>query len=188
MARSRKLTPTPTAKQHHSTVTTPPIAGNVEAAQFGMDVARSVLNASLNASQGVLKFMEQVQQMQAQTLRETHNALTAALGEAAKAREPQDLMTLQADLTSASLARAAQNCTSLFTRLFDAEAQFVEQAQAQSSEMTRKLMENGPAHAKGNGNDASANSPMALLNNAQAAWTQMTQQWVDAVKNGAVPH
>ncbi len=165
-----------------------PGSGNEAAVQLGMDVTRTILNASLSASHGMLRFMEQLQEAQAQAFRGMEKTLSSAITEADKATDLQDLMTLQGKMMQANLAGAAENFSSLLTRWCEAEAEFVEQAQSQTAGMTRKLVEDGSTGAKGDGVDKAASTALELLGNAQAAWTQMTQQWVDAVKESSAKH
>ena len=189
MVRKTRL-PNPPASSAVTTayVRPAPGPGNEGAVQLGMDVTRTILNASLSASHGMLKFMEQMQEAQAQAFRGMEKTLSSAITEADKATDLQDLVTLQGKMMQANLAGAAENFSSLLTRWCEAEAEFVEQAQTQTAGMTRKLVEDGSTGAKGDGADQGASSVLDLLGSAQAAWTQLSQQWVDAVKESSTQH
>jgi hypothetical protein len=153
-----------------------------------VDVTRTILSASLNASQALLKFMEQVQEVQAEAFRTMENRLSAAITDAGQVANLQDLAALNGKLMQANLAGTAENFSSLLTRWCEAEAQFFEQTQAQSADMTRKLVEDTSTPAPGDSADKAANSALELLSNAQAAWTQLTQQWVDSIKDSGARH
>ncbi|HJV95973.1 MAG TPA: hypothetical protein VJ608_08050 [Albitalea sp.] len=189
MARTTK-TPKPSVSTEAVAASAAPIfaMGNDAAAQMGLDAARSILSASLNASQALLKFMEQVQEVQAQAFRNMEGTLSAAITDANQAASLQDLAALNSKLMQANLAGTAENFSSLLTRWCDAEAQFFEQAQAQTADLTRKVVQESAPGAQSEGADKAANSALELLSNAQSAWTQLTQQWVDAVKDSSTRH
>lgn len=154
-----------------------------------MDVTRTAVGVSLSASRSLLKLMQQVQAGQSQLLADMDSALDAAIGESRQAAGLQELMALQANMLNAHAARAAQVLVSTFSRVADLQAEFLEQLQSQGATLAHVLIEKPDgAPAAGSADDASGNPSLALLGNAQAAWTQMTQQWIDAVKNGAVQH
>lgn len=166
-------------------VTAAPLAAGDDTAAFGMDFTRSIVNLSLSASQGLLRFLDQLQQMNAQTLKELAAGLDEAVGEARRARDVQELLAIHADLASSQMARAAQHCGSLITRWLDAEARFVEQAQEEAGQLSQQLLGNGVAVAQPAPGRPAAESPLALLGGAQNALTEMTRQWVEAVKSAA---
>jgi hypothetical protein len=148
------------------------------------ELARTFFNASLAPCHGLLRFMAQMRQTQAGLLEEMDKALDTALRRSQAAADVQELVQLQSELATDNLARTAQAASALFNSWLDTESQLLEQAQAQGADLTRKLVDEAPALPR-NSNGADAAPALALLGNAQAAWTQMTQQWVDAVKNGA---
>jgi hypothetical protein len=157
-----------------------------EATAFSVDLTRSLVNASLGASQGLLRFLDQVHQTNAQTLKELSTSLAEAMVEAGGARDSQELLTLQANLVSSQMARAAQNYAALLTRWLDAETQFVEQAQEEAAKLSHRMLGNGAGAAPQG--SASLNvdpTPLAMIASAQNALTEMTGQWVAAVRNAA---
>lgn len=163
-----------------------PSSGNDAAVQLGMDVTRMFLAATLNASKGMLTFIEQMQETQAQAFKAVEQALSSAITEAQSAADLQDLAALQGNLLKAGLDGATENFGSALTRWCDAEAKLIEQTQAQVVEMAQKFVDSGSVRVSGNGLDQAANAALESLGSAQSAWTQLTQQWVDAVKNSSV--
>lgn len=189
MARTTKTRKPSVSTEATAASATPVFAmGNDAAAQMGLDTARSMLSASLNASQALLKFMEQVQEVQAQAFRSMESRLSSAITDANQAASLQDLAALNSKLMQANLAGTAENFSSLLTRWCEAEAQFFEQAQARTADLTRKVVEESAPAVQSEGTDKAANSALELLGNAQAAWTQLTQQWVNAVKDSSTRH
>jgi hypothetical protein len=189
MARTTKSANPPAPTASAAVPVDPALTGGNDAAvRLGLDVTRTILSASLNASQALLKFMEQVQEVQAQAFRSMENRLSAAITDADQVANLQDLAALNGKLMQANLAGTAENFSSLLTRWCEAEAQFFEQTQAQSADMTRKLVQDTSTPAPGDAADKAANSALELLSNAQAAWTQLTQQWVDSIKDSGARH
>lgn len=162
-----------------------PGSGNDAAAQLGMDVTRMLLTATLNASKGMLTFIGQMQETQVQAFKAVEQALSSAITEAQSAADLQDLAALPENLLKAGLEGATENFSLALTRCCDAEAKLIEQTQAQAAEMTQKFVGNGSARVSGNGLDQAANAALESLGSAQSAWTQLTQQWVDAVKSSS---
>jgi hypothetical protein len=193
---------TRTSKPAHKTAprrasSSSPSSGNRDAATanaanddlngFNVQMARGIVNSSLAASQELLKFLEQVQQLNGQTLKEMSAGLREALAQAERATDIQELFSLQADLASRQMARAAQNYGALCARWLDTESHFVEQAQEEAARVSQQMLGNGGATAAQSRVSPIADAtPLAMLANAQNAFTAMTGQWVDAVKGAAV--
>jgi len=153
------------------------------AAIAGVEMMRNAVSASLSASQGLLRFLDQVHQLNAQTLQDLSASLNAAMADARRASDLQELLTLQADWASTQVARTAQNCGDFVARWLDAETQFIEQAQDEAARVSHRVLGAGtatlPQPAVLTPGDA---TPLAMLGDAQNAMTEMTRQWVEMVK------
>ena len=183
MARPSKSAPA-RAPVDSSTSTAPDTA---DTSVFNVDFARTCLNASLSASQSTLEFFSELQQVQAQAMRELEKSVGSAIQMTAQADGLQGLFAVQAKLARENLSRTTQGCNDLFAKWLATEAQLVEQAQAQTTNLTRGLIEDRSATQKGSA-AAPQSSAVALYEDAQAALTHMTQMWVDAVGSGATQH
>ena len=169
----------------------PPVgkaALNREPQPPSLEMARNLFNASLAPLHGMLRFMTQMRDSQADLLRDMEKALGVALRQAEGATELQELVRLQGELASENLGRTANAASALFRSWLDTEAALLEQAQAQGVDLTRKLIQEAPVTTASKSPmavDAGMNPALTLLSNAQSAWTQMTQEWLDNVRNGA---
>lgn len=181
---------TPTRKATSSRAAPPGGAsGSVHAAAqaqpANVEVARNLFNAGLAPMHGLLRFMAQWRETQAELLHDIDKALGATLREAEDVADVQELLRLQSELASHNLSRTANAAGALFRSWLETEAALLEQAQSQGAELTRQIIKEAPATAaRGNGKSAELN-PAALMGNAQAAWTQAAQQWFDTVRSGA---
>jgi hypothetical protein len=157
-----------------------PLAADVE-------MARNLFNASLAPVHGWLRFMAQWRETQAELLHEMDKALGATLREAEDAADVQDLFRLQSELASNGLSRSANAAGALFRTWLETEAAVLEQAREQSADVTRQMMTDARTGVPETGKHrdaAAANPATALMSNAQAAWTQAAQQWIETVRNG----
>lgn len=154
------------------------------------EATRAMLNASLNASLNMLHFIEQLHQMQQQTLQNMDEALSTAVSETSQGNGLQDLLNSQLSLVAEQFSRNAKLSTELFTQLLDAESQWMEQAQSNVATLTQGLLPNGSADGMGEPDgEATAATPLAMMGTAQTALAQMTKFWVDAVsqRGGSQP-
>lgn len=147
-----------------------------------IDAARNLFDASLAPMHGMLRLMAQWRETQAGLLHEMDQALGSTLREAQAAGDVQELLRLQSELASNNLNRATHAAGALFRSWLETEAALLEQAQRDSAETTRQMIQD--AQAAGNGNPAGSTSAAGLLQQAQSAWTQAAQQWIAAVRNG----
>jgi hypothetical protein len=153
---------------------------------FNVEMARNLVSSSLGASQGLLKFWNQVLQINAQTLKEMTTSLNEAVTQAQQARDLPELLNLQAELASGQWSHATQNCGAVMARWMDAEAHLVEQAQDEAAQVSRRVLATGNAMAPQHQATPPADAtPLALLGSAQSAMTEMTRQWVEMVKSAA---
>lgn len=176
-----------TASSGNRDAATVAAAANDDLNGYNVQMARGIVNSSLAASQELLKFLEQVQQLNGQTLKEMSASVRDAVAQAERATDLQELFSLQTELASSQMARAAQNYGALFARWLDTESQFVEQAQEEAARVSQQFLGNGAAgaaHARVS--PIAETTPLAMIANAQNAFTAMTGQWVDAVKSAAV--
>jgi hypothetical protein len=174
MARPSKSAPAQARARVDSSTSTAP--DTADTTVFNVDFARTCLNASLTASQSMLEYVSQLQQVQGLLAAQTN------LARQNLSRAMQSCNELFADLS-----RTMQSCNELFAEWLDSEAQLVEQAQAQTTNLTRGLIEDRSAKQKASA-AAPQDSAVALYENAQTALTNMTQMWVEAVKSGATLH
>jgi hypothetical protein len=154
-----------------------------------VEMARNLFNASLAPMHGWLRFMAQWRETQAELLHEMDKALGATLREAGDAADVQQLLRLQGDLATNNLSRSANAAGALFRSWLETEAAVLEQAQVQGADMTRQIIKEAPAALNGNGKrqeGGAINPAAALLTNAQTAWTQAAQQWIETVRSSAV--
>ena len=165
-------------------------SGAAEPLPANVDMARSLFNAGLAPMHGWLRLMAQWRETQAELLHEMDKALGVTMREAEDAADVQQLLRLQQDFAANNLNRTANAAGALFRSWLETEAAVLDQAQVQGADMTRQILKDAPT-APGNGKhlESSALSPAtALLSNAQAAWTQAAQQWIDTVRNGGAVH
>jgi len=160
------------------------------AAPANLEWARTCFNASLATCHGALRFLAQVRETQAEMLQDMDKALRAAMRQAESVTDVQELIRLQGGLASDNLGRATQAAGTLFRSWLEAEAELLEQARSQGADVA-KLAQPARTASKGNGqtaDEALANPALALLQQAQASWSQLTQNWLDTLRASATPH
>lgn len=152
-----------------------------QAVQPSVEMARTAFNASFAPYQELLRFMAQMRETQANMLHQMDLALDATKRRAENASDMQELIRLQSDLASDNVGRTVNVASALFRSWLETEAALLEEAQAQGSGLTQQwLNEGSAATAPGNGAAAPAAQPgLDLLTQAQSAWAQWTQQWID---------
>lgn len=165
----------------------PPGNGSAQAADaaalpFDVELARGVVGSTLGGAQTLLRCLDQVQHVNAQALKEMATILDDAVDEARSAGDVQELLTLQANLLSTQMARAAQAWGSLLASWLDAGTQCAEQGQQEAARLARQAVgsRTAPQATAPPWADAGA---LALLGSAQEAMTQLSGQWVEMVKD-----
>jgi hypothetical protein len=154
-----------------------------EFAPDAMSAARTFANLTLTASRDMLQFMEQAQQARTAIFADMVKALGTAIGDTASARDMQELMAIPSRLTNEQLAQTIKHNSELFNQMLGKRARLMAQ-------MPGHLGEAAPRRAGATGNGMAADfdaSPLAFMSNAQSAWTQVMQQWVDTLHNGPIP-
>jgi hypothetical protein len=154
-----------------------------EFAPDAMSAARTFANLTLTASRDMLQFMEQAQQARTAIFADMVKALGTAIGDTASARDMQELMAIPSRLTNEQLAQTIKHNSELFNQMLGKRARLMAQ-------MPGHLGEAAPRRAGATGNGMAAGfdaSPLAFMSNAQSAWTQVMQQWVDTLHNGPIP-
>lgn len=163
--------------------TAAPAAANDVATNFDVELVRSVVHSSLGASQGLLGFLEQMQQLNARTLKEMSARLNEAVAEAGRAHDLQQLLAVQVALANGQMASAAQAFGTCVARCMDAEVQFIEQAQQGAARLSRQML--GDDAGAGPLLPAQPTADMAALDwlgTTQNALTEMTGRWVEMAK------
>ncbi len=113
-------------KDHLTTVA----SGVARAQQFNIDAMRSIMKSSLNASQNFRKVVDEMQDAHMKTVRDAGQSLNSAIDRAQHAKDPSELVSMQAAIVQDNFARATKNYGALASRLMKIEAEFVQQVQA----------------------------------------------------------
>jgi thymidine phosphorylase len=92
-----------------------------------MSAARTFANVAMTASRDMLQFIEQSQQTRTAIVSDMVKALGTAIGDAAAARDVQELMAIQSRLTNEQLAQAMKHNGELFNRMLVARARLLAQ-------------------------------------------------------------
>jgi len=188
MARTTQSAKTTSQRRSSATAASPTAsvadAAN-EASALGNDAARTMFDASMNASRNVLRFFEQMQQSQAQALKSLDQRPAGAA--TAEGDGLQDLFGLQVAMAAEQFTSMAQLSNQMFASVLDIERQWFEQMQAGAAELARGWLQSNEALASPATRRALEvppdTSPIGLFNNAQAAFAEMTKVWLDAVSH-----
>jgi hypothetical protein len=188
MARTSKAAKTTTSSRRSSSgaaASASAVDAANEASALGSDAARTMFDASMNASLNVLRFIEQMQQSQAQALKSLDQRPAAA--SASEGDGLQDLLGQQMTFAAEQFTSMAQLSTQVFAGVLDLERQWLEQMQAGAAELARGWLQSNAALTSPATRRAlempADTSPIGLFNNAQAAFAEMTKVWIDAVNH-----
>jgi hypothetical protein len=100
----------------------------------------------------------------------------------------QQLMSLQATLAAQQITQMAQIASTVLSSLLDMQRQWLQQFEAGAAQATDAWLASNGEAAKPQPSYAALEpptdtTPMGMLNNAQAAWTEWTRAWLNAVSH-----
>lgn len=151
-----------------------------------LDVTRTQWVSSLGMLENCLQFVEEAQLIRVQAMEDMRNNLNLTLHEAEAVRDIEGLMALPAALATKQFHQMAARCTSLSSRLWEAQSQFLERAQAQAARLGSQWVQSsvvGPSsESYRQAMDESAHFRSTLFGNAQSAWANIAKQWVESGK------
>lgn len=164
--------------------------------QRSLDLTRTMLGASLGASQEWMRGLGEWQQAQALSLRNACDRIGQVAGQAEAAPDWPSLWAVQATLASTQWTQAMQDCSSLIERAMQIEARLVERGRADATRLSQQWL-GGPeteapeaAGARPSSvlaDAAEAGTPLAMLTQAQAAMSEMSRLWTQALYHTALP-
>ena len=111
-----------------------------DALEFNLDFARNMLSSSLATLQGCLECVEQVQQVNAETVKDFSSVVTTAAEKAQHATTLSELLEVHRALTTGQFMRAAQSYGALFARLSSVEGRLIQEAQSAAAARSRTLL------------------------------------------------
>ena len=158
--------------------------------QRGLDISRTMLGATLGSSQAWMRGLGDLQEAQANSLRQASERLQQWASEAETAPDWPALWALQANLAGAQWTQAMQGCSGLIEQAMQIEARLVERSRADAARLSQRWMVDlngggdGEVDAPGN---AEASGPQALFNQAQATMNEMSRLWTQAFYNTNLP-
>ena len=104
-----------------------------DALEFNLDLARNMLSSSLEC-------VEQVQQVNAETVKDFSSVVTTAVAKAEHATNLSELLEVHRALTTGQFMRAAQSYGALFVRLSSVEGRLIQQAQSAAAARSRTFL------------------------------------------------
>ena len=151
-----------------------------------LDVTRTQWVSSIGMLENCLQFVEEAQLIRVQAMEDMRNNLNAALHEAEAVRDIEGLMSLPVQLSTQQFHQMASRFTSLSSRMWEAQSQFLERAQAQAARLGSQWVQSSVVGPSGESYrqamDESAHFRSTLFGNAQSAWANIAKQWVESGK------
>lgn len=151
-----------------------------------LEVTRTQWVSSLGMLENCLQFVEEAQLIRVQAMEDMRNNLNSALHEAEAVRDIEGLMSLPAALSTKQFHQIAARCTSLSSRLWEAQSQFLERAQAQAARLGSQWVQSSvvgtSSESYRQAMDESTHFRSTLFGNPQSAWTNIAKQWVESGK------
>jgi Phasin protein len=156
-----------------------------------LEVMRAMLGASLGTSQEVLKGLCELQQAQMAALHSASERIGDAAGRAADAPDWASLFALQANLASTQWAQAMQDIATHWSHWMQVESRLLERSQADAVCLSQRWIDNGsaswsPLADTENQTAADSDTPLAMLGQAQAAWSEMVRVWTEGANFAAL--
>ena len=147
-----------------------------------LDITRTQWVSSLGMLENCLQFVEEAQLIRVQAMEDIRNNLNTALRDAEAVRNIEGLMSLPAELYTKQFHQMAARYTSLSSRMWEAQSQFLERAQAQAARLGSQWVQSSVVGPSGQAMDESAHFRSTLFGNAQSAWANIAKQWVESGK------
>lgn len=159
-----------------------------------LELARSLLGATLSGSREWVQGLCDWQDAQAACLTHAGERLADAAGQAERATDWPSLWAVQASLASQQWTQALQDMGALVDRALEIENRWLERCQADAARLSQ--------HGSGGGNGwasapaalaasaasaAEATAALAMLSQAQSAMDQVSRLWAPVLHNTARP-
>jgi len=158
---------------------------------LGIGALREWLHQNMLLAQGIVSLLEQAQRINTEAITSWTQSLADAAREIDEAEDVGALLAVPAHAASRELDQSIRRLGESARQVLEAEMQWAERAREQALAMggpwLRSMSEAGAAGAgNGRGNGAD-NAALQTLSDAQEAWLQMSQRWVDTMRANA-PH
>jgi hypothetical protein len=165
-----------------------------------LEMTRAMFGVSLGTSQEWMKGLCEWQQAQVVALQSATARFGEAAGRAADAPDWPALFALQAELASTQWAEALQEAAHHWTQWLDVESRLFERGREDAARLSQRWLDNAgtgwspltavaplPALLDADRETAAdSDTPLAMLGQAQAAWSEMLRVWTQGANFAAM--
>jgi hypothetical protein len=157
--------------------------------QHTLDLARSMVGSSLGTSRALVQGLCEWQGAQAAYLEHASERIGEAAGKAERAPDWPSLLALQANLAGTQWMQAVQDIGELAEQAMQIESRWIERSRADATRLSQQWVGNQwlPGSVAGLGDIVDANTPLAMLTQAQAAMEQVSRLWTQALYDTSLP-
>ena len=159
-----------------------------------LELTRRMFGASLATSQAWMKGLCEMQQTQAAALQSATTRVGDAAERAADAPDWASLLSLQADLASSQWADALQDAAHQWNQWMDVESRLLERARVDVVRLSQRWLDGSgtawssmtPMLDADSLTAADSDTPLAMLGQAQTAWSEMLRVWTQGANFAAL--
>jgi len=157
--------------------------------QRALDITRTMFGTTLNTSQEWMRGLGDWQQAQAAALRHAGDTVDEIASQAERAPDWPSLWALQANLAGTQWTRAMQQYSELLDQALQIEARLVERGRADATRLSQHWLGelNGGDPVAKAADAADADTPLALIAQAQATMAEMSRLWTHALYRTTLP-
>ena len=157
--------------------------------EYTLDLARSMVGSSLGTSRALMQGLCEWQGAQAAFLEQASERIGDAAGKAERVPDWPALLALQANLAGTQWMQAMHDIGQLAEQAMQIESRWIERSRADATRLSQQWAGNNWLGSSVAGADdvADVNTPLAMLTQAQAAMSQVSRLWTQALYDTSLP-